>query len=165
VGAVIGPAVALGGVGGLLLSGVCAGWFIKRRGEVRAALLVPLIALPLATAVDALFLHSPTLGRAMAAAAAMNLLMSCATPPCVATALGIAPGQSRGLASTLLLISHGVIGGCLGPLLVGLFSDQLGPRLGSHALRYAMGVMIFAPPVASLFLFQAYRSLGRKLEP
>jgi MFS family permease len=161
VGAVIGPAVALGGVGGLLVSGVCAGWFIRRRGEDRAALLVPLIALPLATVVETIFLHSPTLGQAMTAAAAMNLLMSCATPPCVATALGATPAQARGLTSTLLLISHGLIGGALGPLLVGVFSDLLGARFGADALRHAMGVMIFAPLVAGLFLFQAYRSLGR----
>jgi MFS family permease len=51
VGALIGPTVGIGGIAGTLLSGVLASQLVRRRGDERGGLLVPLIATPARRAI------------------------------------------------------------------------------------------------------------------
>jgi MFS family permease len=76
---------------------------------------------------------------------------------CVNYAVTRADPGDRGLASTIMLVSSGLIGGALGPFIVGALSDLLSPRFGAEGLRFAVSAMILTPLVAAAFLLAATR--------
>jgi MFS family permease len=149
VGLAIGPAVGLGGVTGMLVSGVWADRLIARRGYPAAMLRIPLLALPLSVPFVAGFVMAPTLALAMLSAAAMNFLVSCAYTPCVNYAVTTVDPADRGLVSSLLLAASGLIGTGLAPFIVGALSDLLTPGFGAEGLRYALLSMIPTPLIAT----------------
>ncbi|WP_404478049.1 spinster family MFS transporter [Novosphingobium sp. BL-52-GroH] len=160
VGKVIGPAVGIGGLAGTILSGMVATWVVRRTGRQASSLLVPLVALPLAAPLYALFLFAPSLGLTMTAVGLMNFLLASSLGPCVALSIGIVAPGMRGVASTLMLAMQGIIGAALAPFLVGVVSDVLAPAFGAESLRYAMMMMIVAPLLASGMLFLAWRRVA-----
>lgn len=153
VGLAIGPAVGLGGVAGMLVSGVWADRLIARHGHPSAVLRVPLVTLPLSVPFLAGFVAAPTLALTMVSAAAMNFLLSCAYAPCVSYAVTTVDPADRGLVSSIMLAAAGFIGTGLAPFIVGALSDWLTPTLGSEALRYALISMIPTPLIATLFVW------------
>ena len=158
VGVVIGPAVGIGGITGTLMSGVLADRALRRRGELSDMLVVALCTVPLASPFVAGFVFAPTVALTMLSAAAMNFLLGCAVAPCLNYALTCANPQDRGLTSSIMLGATGLIGGGLGPFLVGAISDVLAPRLGPESLRYGLTVMIAAPLISALFIALAWRA-------
>jgi MFS family permease len=157
VGIVIGPAVGIGGLVGTLVSGAVADRLTRTHGSMSAMLRLPLVALPLAAPFMAGFIFAPTLLATMLCAAGMNFLLSCAFVPCINYAVVRAGGGDRALVSTVMLAASGLIGGALGPFIVGALSDALTPQLGSEGLRYALSAMIASPVLAAAFLFAAFR--------
>jgi MFS family permease len=165
VGVVIGPAVGIGGIAGMLVSGAFADRLAARHGDTLAMLRIPLIALPLSIPFIAGFIASPTLLMTMLSAAAMNFLVSSTYAPCVSYAVtNVAPGD-RGLVSSVLLAAAGLIGSGLGPFIVGAMSDLLTPTYGDEGLRYAIGFMIPTPAIAFALMWLAVRQarLARSL--
>ena len=128
-----------------------------KRGSVSAMLRLPLIALPLSTPFMAGFILAPTLLATMLCAAAMNFLLSCAFVPCINYAVTRAGAGDRALVSTVMLAASGLVGGALGPFIVGALSDALTPQLGAEGLRYALSAMIASPLLATVFLIAAFR--------
>jgi MFS family permease len=161
VGALIGPAAGLGGLTGTILAGLLATRLIRKSGNPLAGLLVPMIALPFAAPAFAIFLFAPTLPVLLAGVAVMNFCLSSALGPCLALAVASVPASMRGLTTTVMLITLGLLGVALAPLIVGMLSDALAPSLGAESLRYALTIMIIAPMAASLLLLVAYRRLRR----
>jgi MFS family permease len=157
VGLVIGPAVGIGGIVGTIGSGFVADWLVRRRGRMADMLLVPLIGAPLSLPFMAGFIFAPTLAVAMGCAALMNVALSAALPPAMNFAINRTSPGDRGLTSTILLASMGLVGGALGPFVVGGLSDLLTPDLGADGLRYALSSMLVTPLLATLFLAAAYR--------
>lgn len=157
VGLVIGPAVGLGGIAGTLISGVIADWLVRRRGRDADMLKVPLFALPLAAPFAAGFVLAPGVALTMASAAAMNFCLTLAVPPCINFAVTRADPGDRGVTSTIMLAATGLIGGGLGPFLVGAISDVLAPQLGAESLRYAIASLVVTPLIAALFVLIAIR--------
>ena len=161
VGVVIGPAVGIGGIAGMLVSGALADRLAARHGDSLAMLRVPLIALPLSIPFLAGFVTMPTIGLTMVSAALMNFLVSCAYAPCVSYAVtNVAPGD-RGLVSSVLLAAAGLIGSGLGPFIVGVASDFLTPIYGEDGLRYGIAAMIPTPAIALALLWIAVRQARR----
>lgn len=161
VGIVIGPAVGLGGITGTLFSGFLADRMVARRGMVSDMLKVPMFAVPLALPFMAGFVFMPTLAGAMACAAVMNFLLSCALPPAISFAVQSVSSRDRGIVSTIMLAASGLIGGALGPFIVGGLSDLLEPRFGTDALRFAISSMLVSLPLGTLLLFLAWRRAAR----
>ncbi len=157
VGIVIGPAVGVGGLAGTLASGAIADRLARKRGSVAAALWLPLVSLPLSAPFMAGFIFAPTLIVTMLCAAAMNFLLSCAFVPCINCAVARVAASDRALVSTVMLASSGLIGGALGPFVVGVLSDALTPQHGAEALRYALSAMIASPLLATAWLVVALR--------
>jgi MFS family permease len=157
VGIVIGPAVGIGGLVGTLVSGAIADRLARMRGSVSAMLRLPLVALPLSTPFMAGFIFAPTLLVTMLCAAGMNFLLSCAFVPCINYAVARIGAGDRALISTVMLAASGLIGGALGPLIVGALSDGLAPQFGAESLRYALSAMIASPLLATAFLIAAFR--------
>jgi len=159
VGALIGPAVGLGGISGTIVSGLLASHLARKHGGEMYGLMVPLIAVPLATPFFLVFILAPSLLLAMASAAMMNFLLGSAMGPCVAVAIGIAPARMRAVSSTMMLLASGLIGGALAPVVVGAVSDAIAPDFGADALRYGLTTMVPMPLIAGLLLWHAFRRI------
>jgi len=158
VGIVIGPAVGIGGITGTLVSGFLADRMMARRGRPADMLKVPLIAVPLALPFMTGFAFLPALAAAMLCAAVMNFLLSSALPPAINFAVSSVASRDRGIVSTIMLAASGLIGGSMGPLVVGALSDVLTPHYGDDGLRMAISSMLVTPAAATYFLYRAYRN-------
>lgn len=156
VGLVIGPSVGIGGIIGTITGGIVGDVLVRRRGTPAAALLVPLLCTPLSLPFMAGFVFAPTLVAAMASAGLMNLAISMAMPPVISYAVSRADARDRAMLSTMLLAAAGLIGGSLGPFIVGSLSDLWADRAGAESLRQAMAVMLVMPALATVFLLHAY---------
>ena len=72
--------------------------------------------------------------------------------------------RMRATASALTLLVGSMVGGTLGPLLVGVFADVLEPHVGRHAVRYALlGFSVFTA-WSALHFWKASRTLSPDLE-
>ena len=71
-----------------------------------------------------------------------GLAMTFYFPAMFGSAHIIAGPTRHAMATSLLIVGSGLIGGLTGPVIVGFISDQLTPTLGPAALRYAI---IFVP--------------------
>ena len=161
VGLAIGPAVGIGGITGTLFAGFLADVVRRRASSLRAMLWIPMIALPLAVPCVLGFAFLPTMATAMASAALMNFLLACAIIPSINFAIDNAQPYDRGLTATVMLAASGLIGGGLGPLIVGAISDSLTPTLGPDGLRYGIAVMAGAPLLAAALIALAFVAKGR----
>lgn len=157
VGALIGPAVGIGGVTGTIASGMLASHLAAKRGSEVHGVLVPLFAMPLAVPFYLIFCFAPSLVVTMTAAAIMNFLLSSGMGPCIAAAARMAPPSMRAVSSTLMLAASGIIGGALAPLIVGIISDRLAPTASGESLRYGIAAMAITPLLSWLILWRAYR--------
>lgn len=91
-------------------------------------------------------------------------------PSAMALALDFAPTECRAVATGVLIIVTSVIGGGLGPVLVGLLSDGLAPQVGpGNALRYALLITvplgIFLSGLAYLATTAAMKQAGDEVAP
>lgn len=157
VGLVIGPSVGIAGIVGTIAGGVIADMLVRRRGTQAAALLVPLVCAPLSLPFMAGLVFAPTLLAAMACGSVMNAAISASMPSTVSYAVSCAEARDRATLSTMLLAAAGLIGGSLGPFIVGSLSDLWADRAGSESLRQAMAVMLVMPVLATGFLLHAWR--------
>ena len=156
VGALIGPAVGIGGITGTIFAGMMATYLVRKRGGDVYGLLVPLIAVPLSAPFFLVFIFAPQLTLAMSSAAVMNFLLSSAMVCCIAAAVSIAPSNMRAVSSTLMLIGSGIIGQAIAPLIVGAVSDFLVPQFGVNSLRYGLATMAPTPLISGVLLWIAF---------
>ena len=70
----------------------------------------------------------------------------------------------RGTSSAVMLLAITVIGLGVGPQLVGLLNDALAPRLGEHAIRVSLSLLVLANLWATGHYLWAARSLREELE-
>ena len=159
VGKLIGPPIGLGGITGVILSGILATWLIKRSGRPSSGLLVTVCALPLAAPFFAGFLFLPTLPHAILSVGFANLFLSSTFGPVVALGISIAPPSVRAQGSMVMLLAQSLIGAALAPFVVGAISDLIAPTLGTESLRFALSVIVLTPIVAPIVLLLAYRRI------
>ena len=55
---------------------------------------------------------------------------------------GIAKPHMRAMAAAIVIVVISLVGGGLGPLLVGILNDWLNPRFGPEAVRYSLLIVI-----------------------
>jgi len=103
------------------------------------------------------FCGQTALNFLMGTLAVMNVLLSSAFVPCINYTVARAGAGDRALVSTIMLASSGLIGGALGPFVVGALSDAFAPQVGTEGLRYGLAAMIASPILATAFLFVAIR--------
>lgn len=87
-----------------------------------------------------------------------KLLYGMITAPTYATAMTVAPVEMRATSSALIGLSTSLIGAALGPLIAGVLSDMLLPRLGPMSLRYALLCAPFFEVVGAVFILRAIRT-------
>jgi MFS family permease len=161
VASVAGPASGIGGFLGSLAGGFFTTYMVSRTGEKHWILLIPGIALVLAVPTVLFFLFTKSATLALAAFGLQAFLWAIKTGPCFALALELVPASLRAFAVSVLIVMAGVVGNGLGPLLVGVLSDFLGPARAEHSIRYAMIVAPASLLVAAGALLSAARMLGR----
>ena len=66
--------------------------------------------------------------------------------------------------AAILFFVLNLIGLGLGPLVVGIISDQLAPALGNESLRWAMSIIIVVGAVSTIFFFIAAKKLAIDLK-
>jgi hypothetical protein len=84
--------------------------------------------------------------------------------PSYAAAQSLAAPRMRAVAASILLFSKALVGMGLGPLLVGVLSDQLAPALGENSLRAALLLVPLFNAWAGWHFFIAARHLRQDLQ-
>lgn len=139
-GSSIGTLIALVGLAGMVgtfLGGFLSDRLSRRSGDARWQMWVPGIATFAVIPVQLL----AYLGAGMPMAVAFlgsSLLSLVFFGPAFSTVQSLARPQMRAVAASLLLFSMSLIGMALGPLLIGMFSDLLAPRVGVGSLRLSL---------------------------
>ncbi|WP_336967489.1 MFS transporter [Sphingobium aromaticiconvertens] len=161
VGITLGLTNGVSGIAALLLSG----WATDRaaRRDPQAMLLLPACTfLAMAPLLVAAYL-AQDIAIAVPLLALVNFCAVFYLPPAFATAQRLAPPEARAQASALLVVGVSMVGGSIGPFLVGALSDALEPNYGVEALRYSLCFTALPTLWGAVHLFLASRTLSSDL--
>lgn len=161
VGGVVGLIFGLGGVAGSLCGGLLAGQVAKGR-DARLPL-ISAAALLLAAPCLVAALLSPSYTVTIAALIPFGILSAAYYGPAYGLCLNLTPGHIRGRAISVIFILANIVGGGLGPYLVGFASDVLAHGHAAAPLAQAMMVLPALAIVAGLLFLGTSRALGRSV--
>lgn len=157
-GLILGVASGLGGLIGTLIGGVLSDRFSERNPHWRLWIVaVALMIFPVAMLV---LLHTASIAVIGVAAMSSTLFTAVHKAPTSAVTLNLTPPRMRARATALTLFLTNLLGGGLGPLIVGGVSDALRPTFGADSLRYALITIAFFALASAFFYFVAGRYLG-----
>lgn len=158
IGASLGPIFGFGGAVGSFAGGFLTDHFGKK--DKRWYLKLPAYAIILSVlfAAGALFVQTTTLSLICLGCCAS--LQSMYLGPSIAVVHSLVPASMRSLTSAILFLVLNLIGLGLGPLVVGIISDQLAPALGNESLRWAMSVTIVVGLVSVILFFITAKKLA-----
>jgi MFS family permease len=162
IGVVLGLIFGFGGVIGTFAGGFLTDRF--GRLDKQWYLKIPAIAIILSIlfVAGALFLKST---NASIACLGMSVLLhSMYLGPSIAVVHSLVPATMRALASAILFLVLNLLGLGLGPLVIGIISDSLAPRLGQESLRWAMSIILIISAVSASLFFVAAGKLNNDLE-
>ncbi len=142
---------------GTLLGGYVAN-FIGAR-SVRGYLLFPCAIVLLNVPVNILVYTLSSVYLVVAMSALSGLLLGLMTPCIFACIFGICGVEHRAMGLALLGMFSALIGGGLGPLLIGGLSDLIYPLFELHSLRIALLMSVLFLPLSVLFFFRASLTL------
>jgi hypothetical protein len=106
-------------------------------------------------------LYTPVVGFIGVAAMSGVLLTAVHKAPTSAVTLNLTPPRMRARATALTLFLTNLLGGGLGPLVVGSLSDALKPAFGEESLRYALVMITFFALAGAFSYFVAGKHLGK----
>ncbi len=177
-GAVMGILGGLAAVIGALFSGWLSDWLAKRdpRWRIGVPILGCLLSLPTGLAFYLMPAGDPWLVGSMAVPRAIGFYVLFGTTavwwtaPVYAVLAELIAPHRRATALAVFNLGLTMIGGGLGPLVVGLLSDQLVPHFGNEALRWALaitagscfllGTLAFASALPAYSLARVNQSAG-----
>ena len=151
---VLAPTNASGDLEGCTL----ADGVVRRTGRRDAMLRVSLVAVLLSLPFMAGFVFVREIQLALVCAGVMNLLLSAAIPPIMNYAIGLVGPRERGITATVVIILMGLVGGALGPAVVGAISDGWQAEHGAQALRYGLAAMLVSPIIAGWIIASVLRT-------
>ena len=169
----LGPAMLIGGVGGLLLSGRITDKLVRR--DVRWYARVPAIATLAAVPFSAAVLLIPQANYELfgTSFASYWLVISLITIPGAAYISYMGPANAlmqnmvvphmRAMTVAIFLLVTNLIGMGLGPPLIGQVSDIMQEQYGDEALRYSLLSFIFVYAWAAFHFNRARRTLVKDL--
>jgi MFS family permease len=156
-----GPMLAIAGAAGSFAAG-SLGDLASRRDE-RWLAWIPALAGSLALPFYFAFLWAPDPRLAFLAYVPVAVMTGMWTGPTYAAVQGLAPLRMRTTASALLLFALNFVGMGLGPLAVGALNDLLEPRLGEHAIRHSLSIVVLAKLWGAAHSVLASRALRAEL--
>jgi MFS family permease len=141
-----------------LFGGIFSDRFSERNPHWRLWIVAAALTIfPVAVLV---LLHTGSIAVIGIAAKSSTLLTAIHKAPTSAVTLNLKPPRKRARATALTLFLTNLLGGGLGPLIVGWVSDALRPTFGEDSLRYALIVIEFFALASAFFYFVAGRHLG-----
>ena len=161
IGLPLGLVMGLGGAAGAITGGALSDRLGRR--DPRWYTYLPALTAIGMTPFALLFLYWPD-GMGMLWYAPAVFLGTFYPAPCYALAQNLVPPRMRGTSSAVMLLSITIIGLGVGPQLIGLLNDALAPRLGEHAIRYSLSLVVLANLWASGHYLWASRSVREELE-
>jgi MFS family permease len=161
-GALLGLIFGIGGAIGSFAGGFMTDHFGKKDKRWYLKLPAYAIILSIFFVAGALFLQNTSLSLICLGCCAS--LQSMYLGPSIAVAHSLVPASMRSLTSAILFFVLNLIGLGLGPLVVGMISDQLAPALGVESLRWAMSIIIVVGAVSTIFFFIAAKKLAVDLK-
>jgi predicted MFS family arabinose efflux permease len=161
VGAILGLISGLSGAAGTLLGGFLSDRLGLR--DIRWYVWIPMLGGLSAMAPAYYTLLGSNTNLIIAAMIPSQILGALYLGPCIATCHNLVSPGMRAMASAILFFVLNIIGLGLGPLTVGILSDQFAGRFGDDNLRYAMVTTLTISLVGVFFLWMGVRSLRRDL--
>ena len=162
IGALLGPIFGIGGVIGSFAGGFLTDHFGKKDKRWYLKLPAYAIILSIFFVAGALFVRNTSFS--LICLSCCVFLQSTYLGPSIAVAHSLVPASMRSLTSAILFFVLNLIGLGLGPLAVGIISDQLAPSLGNESLRWAMSIIIVVGAVSTIFFFIAAKKLALDLK-
>jgi MFS family permease len=157
-GLLLGVASGTGGLIGTLIGGLLSDRFGERNPRWRLWIVaVALMIFPIAVLV---LLHTASIAVIGIAAMSSVLFTAVHKAPTSAVTLNLTPPRMRARATALTLFLTNLLGGGLGPLIVGALSDALEPTFGENSLRYALVTIAFFAVASAFSYFVAGKHLG-----
>jgi MFS family permease len=157
-GLLLGVAGGLGGLVGTLIGGTLSDRFGERNPRWR--LWVVAVALAIFPISALIFLYTPSIGFMWATAMTGVMFTAVHKAPTSAVTLNLTPPRMRARATAINLFLTNLLGGGLGPLVVGGLSDALKPTYGNDSLRYGLVAVSLFSLGAALSYFVAGNALG-----
>ena len=162
VGAILGLISGLSGAAGTLLGGFLSDRLGVR--DIRWYIWIPMLG-GLSAMVPAYFtLLGSNTNLIIAAMIPSQILGALYLGPCIATCHNLVSPGMRAMASAILFFVLNIIGLGLGPLTVGILSDNFASRFGDDNLRYAIVTTLTISLVGVFFLWMGVRSLRSDLD-
>ena len=161
VGAILGLISGLSGAAGTLLGGFLSDRLGVR--DIRWYVWIPMLGGLSAMAPAYYTLLGSNTNLIIAAMIPSQILGALYLGPCIATCHNLVSPGMRAMASAILFFVLNIIGLGLGPLTVGILSDQFAGRFGDDNLRYAMVTTLTISLAGVFFLWMGVRSLRRDL--
>lgn len=151
-----------GGMGAI--GSVLGGWLADKLGsrDARLRMLVPAVALVVASPFFAWAVLTPSLPLAFGLMAGPGLLLSFAFGPCYSIVQGVAPIRMRATATAFMLFIISLVSLGLGPLAIGGVSDIMTGPLGlgdAIGIRWSLATFSLLTIPAGLCLFAARKTL------
>ena len=157
LGALLGPIFGIGGAIGSFAGGFLTDYFGKKDKSWYLKIPAYSIILSIFFAAGALFLRDTT--SSIICLGCCAALQSMYLGPSIAVAHSLVPASMRSLTSAVLFFVLNLIGLGLGPLVVGMISDQLAPSLGMESLRWALSIIIVVGALSTILFFISARKL------
>jgi predicted MFS family arabinose efflux permease len=156
-GWLFGPATGLAGMAGTLVSGALCDRLAK--GEPRWAMRISALGAAGMVPFSLGFLLSPDPRLAIGFYAVQVFLATFWMAPCYWLCQGLARLRMRAMAPAILLLGINLIGGGLGPQVVGWLNDALREAHGELGIRYSMLALSAASLWSALHAARANRSV------
>lgn len=140
-----------------LLGTLAGGWWADRaaRRDPQSLLRLPGIWALLSAPFYLLAFSMRDFTLFLVFAAISITLLSAALPVVLAAAHAVCGSARRATAVAILFCTMALIGGTVGPLLTGLMSDALTPRVGPAGLGHALALMSLTVPAMGVLLLRA----------
>jgi MFS family permease len=157
IGVSLGLIFGFGGGIGTFAGGFLADYFGKK--DKRWYLKVPAYAILISILFisGALFVQNKFLSLLCFGCCA--LLQSMYLGPSVAVAHSLVPASMRAITSAILFLFLNLIGLGFGPLVVGMISDFLAPRLHAESLRWAMSCVLLVSIASTILFFRSAQKM------
>ena len=162
LGALLGPIFGLGGAIGSFGGGFVTDHFGKKDKRLYLKIPAYAIILSIVFAAGTLFLQNTTVSIICLGCCAA--FQSMYLGPSIAVAHSLVPASMRSLTSAVLFFVLNLVGLGLGPLVVGIISDQLAPALGNESLRWAMSIIIVIGALSTILFFISSKKLVADLK-
>lgn len=159
VGAWIGGIAAASGTLGVLTGGLLAPRLLKR--DLRWELWIPGCALAICLPAFIIMVLAPAVWVVLSMQVVIVFCSALASAVAITAVQSFAEPDRRATAVSLVLFLASLLGGGLGPYLIGLTSEMLVPVFGDESLRYALLIACFMLVWSVFHYFRSARHAAR----